>query len=76
MMYADDNSDKIMNGDAEEYGDWETSTGAYASNGNHYKEKPWVLQDSGSPPLPINERKTKDYGWGVIQVCQRCKGIK
>jgi prepilin-type N-terminal cleavage/methylation domain-containing protein/prepilin-type processing-associated H-X9-DG protein len=47
-MYADDNSDKIVCGDAEEYGDWETSTLAYASGGNHYREKPWTLNDWGT----------------------------
>jgi prepilin-type N-terminal cleavage/methylation domain-containing protein/prepilin-type processing-associated H-X9-DG protein len=50
MMYADDNSDKIVCGDAEEYGDWETSTGAYSCTppvGMHCKEKPWILNDWG-----------------------------
>ena len=66
-MYADDNSDKIVNGDAEEYGDWETSTYAYAcppaaGYPPHCKEKPWILKDwviAPTPPLPISERKQK-----------------
>jgi prepilin-type N-terminal cleavage/methylation domain-containing protein/prepilin-type processing-associated H-X9-DG protein len=76
MMYADDNGDKIMNGDAEEYGDWETSTGAYASNGNHYKEKPWVLQDWGTPPLPINERKQKIMDGALFRFVKDVKAYK
>jgi Tfp pilus assembly protein PilE len=39
-MYADDNANKIVCGDAEEYGDWETSAGNYAPGGIHYREKP------------------------------------
>ena len=55
MMYADDNSDKIVNGDAEEYGQWNeppctTFDGECKSGGIHYHEKPWVLKDWGSPP--------------------------
>jgi prepilin-type processing-associated H-X9-DG protein len=44
-MYADDNAGKIVCGDAEEYGDWETSTGSYGYTGIHYQEKPWTLND-------------------------------
>jgi prepilin-type N-terminal cleavage/methylation domain-containing protein/prepilin-type processing-associated H-X9-DG protein len=55
MMYADDSDDKIVNGDAEEYGSWNeppctTYGGACASGGIHYKEKPWILRDWASPP--------------------------
>ena len=54
-MYAEDNADKIVNGDAEEYGTWNeppctTFGGACASGGNHYNEKPWILRDWASPP--------------------------
>jgi prepilin-type processing-associated H-X9-DG protein len=45
QMYADDNANKIVCGDAEEYGDWETSAGNYAPGGIHYREKPWTLND-------------------------------
>ena len=55
MIYADDSDDKIVNGDAEEYGSWNeppctTYGGACASGGIHYKEKPWILRDWASPP--------------------------
>ena len=74
--YADDNAGKIVCGDAEEYGDWETSTGAYASNGNHYKEKPWVLQDWGTPLLPINERKQKIMDGALFRFVKDVKAYK
>ena len=79
MMYADDNGDKIINGDAEEYGDWETSTSAYASSGNHYKEKPWILKDwvpTGSPPLPVEERKTKIMSGALFRYTKELKIYK
>jgi prepilin-type N-terminal cleavage/methylation domain-containing protein/prepilin-type processing-associated H-X9-DG protein len=55
MMYADDSGDKIVNGDAEEYGWWNEPpctafAGACLPGGNHYKEKPWILKDWASPP--------------------------
>ncbi len=57
LMYADYNEDKIVCGDAEEYGDWETKTAAYSSSGNHYNEMPWVLKDWGTPVLTIEQKK-------------------
>ena len=45
IMYADDNNDKLVNGDPEEYGHFEWQTGAYAPGGEHYCERPWVLRD-------------------------------
>ena len=59
MMYADDNSDKIICGDAEEYGDWETSSVEYSCIppvGIHCREKPWVLNDWGGT-LTIVQKK-------------------
>ena len=55
MMYADDNGDKIVNGDAEEYGQFGDSpctapSGTYVSGGIHYKERPWVMRDYDTPP--------------------------
>ena len=56
QMYADNNGDKIINGDAEEYGAWgePPCTGpsgpVYTSGGTHYREKPWVMRDWGLPP--------------------------
>src|SRR5512147_2062826 len=46
-LYADDNNDRMVNGDSGEY------TGMYNSSGlpydkSHYKEKSWVLQDWAS----------------------------
>jgi len=57
-MYADDNAGKIVCGDAEEYGDWETSTGYYAPGGIHYREKPWILDDWSSG-LTLAQKKNK-----------------
>ena len=39
IMYADDNEDRIVCGDTEEY------TSEYQPNGVHYKETAWVLKD-------------------------------
>jgi prepilin-type processing-associated H-X9-DG protein len=56
LMYADDNSDKIVNGDTEEYGQWNeycaTCGGecTIAGGGFHYQEKPWILIDYQQPP--------------------------
>jgi prepilin-type N-terminal cleavage/methylation domain-containing protein/prepilin-type processing-associated H-X9-DG protein len=55
MMYADDNSDKIVNGDAEEYGQYPelpctAAAGTYVSGGIHYKERPWVMRDWADAP--------------------------
>ncbi len=64
MMYADDSGDKIVNGDAEEYGSWNEPPcaafgGECASGGIHYKEKPWILCDWTSPPCwPANTKLT------------------
>jgi prepilin-type processing-associated H-X9-DG protein/prepilin-type N-terminal cleavage/methylation domain-containing protein len=43
IIYADENEDKIMNGDAGEYG-WPNNN-MYAPGGTHYMETPWVLKD-------------------------------
>ena len=65
MMYADDNDDKLLNGDSEEYGDFETQTRMYSPGGeppygSHYLERPWVLRDwATSAPFPTaDEKKT------------------
>jgi len=42
-MYADDNDDRLVNGDTGEYG--YPSSGMYASGREHYRETPWVLPD-------------------------------
>jgi prepilin-type N-terminal cleavage/methylation domain-containing protein/prepilin-type processing-associated H-X9-DG protein len=79
MMYADDNSDKIVNGDAEEYGDWETSTRDYASGQPHYNEKPWVLKDwvpTGSPPLPVEEQKKQIMAGALFRFVKDVKAYK
>ncbi len=41
IMYADENDDKLVNGDTREY-EWD---GAYVAGGYHYREKPWVDKD-------------------------------
>lgn len=45
MMYADENDDKLLNGDSEEYGLFDSQTNMYASGGGHYRERPWVRRD-------------------------------
>ena len=55
LMYADDNEDKIVNGDSEEYGQWNEPPctdfgGACSLDGIHYQEKPWILKDWDTPP--------------------------
>jgi prepilin-type N-terminal cleavage/methylation domain-containing protein/prepilin-type processing-associated H-X9-DG protein len=79
IMYADDNSDKIVCGDAEEYGDWETSSGAYACPGDHCKEKPWILKDwvpTGTPPLPIEQRKKQIMDGVLFRYVKEIKAYK
>jgi prepilin-type N-terminal cleavage/methylation domain-containing protein/prepilin-type processing-associated H-X9-DG protein len=60
MMYADDNSDKIVCGDAEEYGQYPELPCTVAAKeylptylgrvGVHYKERPWVMRDWADTP--------------------------
>ncbi len=71
MMYADDNADKIVNGDVEEYGQWNEPPctgfgGECAPGGFHYGEKPWVLCDWTPPPcwpagtvLTVEQKKSQ-----------------
>ena len=59
MMYADDNGDKIINGDAEEYGQWQPPAGECASGGFHYNEKPWVLNDWSPATLTVDQKKSQ-----------------
>jgi prepilin-type N-terminal cleavage/methylation domain-containing protein/prepilin-type processing-associated H-X9-DG protein len=75
MVYADDNGDKIVNGDAEEYGDWETSSGAYASSGNHYKEKPWVLRDWDGT-LTLAQKKDQITNGALFRYIREVKAYK
>jgi prepilin-type processing-associated H-X9-DG protein len=44
-MYADANGDRIVCGDAEEYGNADTRTGLYAPREVHFGEMPWVRRD-------------------------------
>jgi len=51
IIYANENDDKLINGDPEEYGSFgPPPSGAYAPGGEHYCERPWVRRDwqSGS----------------------------
>lgn len=43
IIYADENDDRIVNGDTGEYG--YPDRDMYVSGGQHYREKPWVLPD-------------------------------
>jgi prepilin-type N-terminal cleavage/methylation domain-containing protein/prepilin-type processing-associated H-X9-DG protein len=57
MMYADDNGDKIVNGDAEEYGRWNEPpspgfAGECLPGRFHYREKPWICRDWDNPSPP------------------------
>jgi prepilin-type N-terminal cleavage/methylation domain-containing protein/prepilin-type processing-associated H-X9-DG protein len=68
MMYADDNGDKIVCGDSEEYGNADNpapTNDAYNSAGVHYRERPWVMRDWGTPPgwpsgVPFGVPEKKD----------------
>ena len=80
MMYADDNSDKIVCGDAEEYGDWETSTLLYACPGtdptnSHCREKPWVLNDWDST-LTLAQKKDKIMNGALFRFVKDIKAYK
>ncbi len=55
QMYADDNGNKIINGNVEEYGQYgdppcTIATQVYAPGGIHYRERPWVMRDWALPP--------------------------
>jgi len=88
LMYADDNSDKIMNGDAEEYGTWNEPPctgfgGACLPGGNHYKEKPWILKDWGTPPcwppgtvLTIAQKKDRLMKGALFRYVKDVKAYK
>ncbi|MBL7154541.1 MAG: prepilin-type N-terminal cleavage/methylation domain-containing protein [Phycisphaerae bacterium] len=43
ILYADENDDRIVNGDTGEYG--YPSSGMYGVGGGHYNERPWVMPD-------------------------------
>ncbi len=45
IMYADNNNDKLVNGDAEEYGNFDDEDRMYAPGKEHYHELPWVRRD-------------------------------
>jgi prepilin-type N-terminal cleavage/methylation domain-containing protein/prepilin-type processing-associated H-X9-DG protein len=71
MMYADSSDDKIVNGDAEEYGQYPESPCTtymreYAPGGVHYRERPWVMRDwADTPPcwpsgVPFGLAEKKD----------------
>jgi prepilin-type N-terminal cleavage/methylation domain-containing protein/prepilin-type processing-associated H-X9-DG protein len=55
LMYADGNDDKIICGDAEEYGAFGDSpctgpSGTYLPGQIHFSERPWVMRDWATPP--------------------------
>ena len=80
LMYADDNSDKIVCGDAEEYGDWETSTYAYAcppaaGSPPHCKEKPWVLRDWDGT-LTLAQKKDQITNGALFRYIKDVKAYK
>lgn len=58
IMYADENDDKIVNGDSGEYG--YPNGGMYAPGGKHYRELPWVLQDWRMTDLAQKIQAIKD----------------
>jgi prepilin-type N-terminal cleavage/methylation domain-containing protein/prepilin-type processing-associated H-X9-DG protein len=87
MMYADDNSDKIVNGDVEEYGQWNeppctSSAGECAPGGFHYHEKPWVLCDWTSPPcwpttvLNVAQKKSQVAKGALFRFIKDIKVLK
>jgi len=84
LMYADDSGDKIVNGDAEEYGDWETSTLAYhcppaTGSPPHCREKPWILKDwvaAPGLPLPIEEQKKQIMGGALFRYVKDVRAYK
>jgi prepilin-type N-terminal cleavage/methylation domain-containing protein/prepilin-type processing-associated H-X9-DG protein len=66
IMYADENDDKIVNGDSEEYGDFETQTESYAKGSYHYLERPWVLNDWRTPPPKTTDDKKNAIANGAL----------
>jgi len=88
MMYADDNGDRIVNGDAEEYGTWNEPpctgfTGECASGGIHYLERPWVLCDWRSPPcwpagtiLTVEQKKDQVKKGALFRFVKDVKAYK
>jgi prepilin-type N-terminal cleavage/methylation domain-containing protein/prepilin-type processing-associated H-X9-DG protein len=79
-MYADDSTEKIVCGDAEEYGDWENpapppGADAYNSNGIHFNEKPWVLADWAAG-LTLEQRKDKIAKGALFEYVKDVKAYK
>jgi prepilin-type N-terminal cleavage/methylation domain-containing protein len=80
LMYADDNGDRIVCGDAEEYGNWETSTMAYAcppaaGSPPHCGEKPWTLADWDTS-LTVAQKQDKIKGGALFRYVKEVKAYK
>ena len=71
IMYADENDDKIVCGDVEEGGDFETEQGRWAPGGMHYHERPWVLKDWPGVSVP-NQKIAVEEG----ALFPYCKNVK
>ncbi|MBA7687235.1 hypothetical protein ES703_95696 [subsurface metagenome] len=71
IMYADENDDKLVCGDVEERGDFETATGMYAVGYGHYHERPWVLKDW--PRGSVLNQKIAVEGGALFPYCKNEK---
>jgi len=71
ILYADDNDDKLVNGDAEETGTFgPPPTGACASGGRHYQERPWVLKD-WQDGMTLDQKIDAIKGGALFPYCGR-----
>jgi prepilin-type N-terminal cleavage/methylation domain-containing protein/prepilin-type processing-associated H-X9-DG protein len=71
ILYADDNDDKLVNGDTEESGTFgPPPTGACASGGRHYQERPWVLKDWAAG-MTLDQKIDAIKGGALFPYCGR-----
>lgn len=69
ILYADENDDRLVNGDSEEYGDFETQTRMYARGKGHYHERPWVLRD-WQRGMTLDDKKNAIVNGALFPYCK------
>jgi prepilin-type N-terminal cleavage/methylation domain-containing protein/prepilin-type processing-associated H-X9-DG protein len=73
IVYADDNDDKLVNGDTGEYTDMYSSP-SLAFDKSHYNETPWVLKDWRTDDM--NVKRTAIIDGALFPYCKNLKLYK
>ena len=71
ILYSDDNDDKLVCGDTEEYTDMYTNPNA-PFNKSHYNEKAWVLRDWDTS-MPIDQKRRAILNGALYSYCEDIK---